>query len=312
MADVPEDVQRWTAKRRVALVLSTVRGETSVAEAARKHGLTVAEIEDWQERFLAAAENALRAQVQQRLARGRVEVTVAVQMRRVTTPVVELDEAFASRVGAAIDRAREIGVVNGTLTPGDLLRFPQALAVRDAPVASPEDEAAQLRRGAETALAAALEALDAMRRREGELLRADLDARRGTLAAAIERVAEAAAQGQGVLRTRLHVRIGDLGSGLTLDAAAIAQEVVRFVARSDISEELVRFRAHLVHWNDLAGGPEPCGRKLDFLLQEMNRESNTILSKTGGVGDLGLTITELALSAKSEIDKIREQSLNLE
>jgi len=61
MADVPEDVQRWTAKRRVALVLSIVRGETSVAEAARKHGLTVAEIEDWQERFLAAAENALRA-----------------------------------------------------------------------------------------------------------------------------------------------------------------------------------------------------------------------------------------------------------
>jgi hypothetical protein len=61
MADVPEEVQRWTAKRRVALVLSIVRGETSVAEAARKHGLTVAEIEEWQERFLAAAENALRA-----------------------------------------------------------------------------------------------------------------------------------------------------------------------------------------------------------------------------------------------------------
>ena len=61
MADVPEDVQRWTAKRRVALVLSIVRGETSVAEAARRHGLTVAEIEDWQERFLAAAENALRS-----------------------------------------------------------------------------------------------------------------------------------------------------------------------------------------------------------------------------------------------------------
>jgi transposase-like protein len=61
MADVPEDVQRWTAKRRVALVLSIVRGETSVAEAARKHGLTVAEIEEWQERFVTAAENALRS-----------------------------------------------------------------------------------------------------------------------------------------------------------------------------------------------------------------------------------------------------------
>ena len=256
---------------------------------------------------LAAVENALRAQIQQRLARGRVEVTVAVQTRRVTTPVVELDEAFAARVGAAIERAREIGVVSGTLTAGDLLRFPQALAVRDAPVASPEDEAAQLRRGAETALAAALEALDAMRRREGELLRADLDARRATLAVAIERVAEAAAQGQGILRTRLHERIGDLGSGLTLDAAAVAQEVVRFVARSDISEELVRFRAHLVHWTDLADGPEPCGRKLDFLLQEMNREVNTLGSKAEGTG-----ITEIVVALKAELEKMREQVQNVE
>jgi uncharacterized protein (TIGR00255 family) len=256
---------------------------------------------------LAAAENALRTQIQQRLARGRVEVTVAVQSRRATTPIVELAEAFATRVGAAIDRARELGVVNGALAPGDLLRFPQALAVREAPVASPEDEAAQLRRGAETALAAALEALDAMRRREGELLRADLDARRSTLAVAIERVADAAAQGQEVLRGRLHDRIGDLGSGLTLDPAAVAQEVVRFVARSDISEELVRFRAHLVHWSELTGGLEPCGRKLDFLLQEMNREVNTIGSKSEG-----LQVSPIIVDMKAELERMREQVQNVE
>jgi uncharacterized protein (TIGR00255 family) len=256
---------------------------------------------------LAAAENGLRTQIQQRLARGRVEVTVAVQTRRVTTPIVELDEAFASRVGAAIDRARALGVVSGALQPGDLLRFPQALAVREAPVASPEDEAAQLKRGAETALAAALEALDAMRRREGELLRADLEARRATLAAAIERVAEAAAHGQGVLRTRLHERVGDLGGALALDPAAVAQEVVRFVARSDISEELVRFRAHLVHWNDLAGGSEPCGRKLDFLLQEMNREVNTIGSKSEG-----LQVSPIIVDMKAELERMREQVQNVE
>jgi uncharacterized protein (TIGR00255 family) len=256
---------------------------------------------------LAAAENALRAQIQQRLARGRVEVTVAVQTRRATTPLVELDEAFAARVGAAIDRARVLGVVSGPLQPGDLLRFPQALAVRDAPAASPDDEAAQLRRGVETALAAALEALDAMRRREGELLRADLDARRATLAAAIERVAEAAVHGQDVLRTRLHERVGDLGGGVALDPAAVAQEVVRFVARSDISEELVRFRAHLVHWNDLAGGPEPCGRKLDFLLQEMNREVNTIGSKSEG-----LQVSPIIVDMKAELERMREQVQNVE
>ena len=256
---------------------------------------------------LAAAENALRTQIQQRLARGRVEVTIAVQTRRVTTPVVELDEAFAGRVAAAIERAREIGVVSGALDPRRPAALPAGLAVREAPVASPEDEAAQLKRGAETALAAALEALDAMRRREGELLRADLDARRGTLAAAIERVADAAAQGQGILRTRLHERIGDLGSGLTLDPAAVAQEVVRFVARSDISEELVRFRAHLVHWNDLAGGTEPCGRKLDFLLQEMNREVNTIGSKSEG-----LQVSPIIVDMKAELERMREQVQNVE
>ncbi len=256
---------------------------------------------------LAAAENALRTQIQQRLARGRVEVTVAVQTRRVTTPIVELDEAFASRVGAAIDRARALGVVSGDLQPGDLLRFPQALAVREGPAASPEDDAALLARGAETALAVALEALDAMRRREGDLLRADLEARHATLAVAVERVAEAAVHGQGVLRTRLHERVADLGAGLALDPAAVAQEVVRFVARSDISEELVRLRAHLVHWNDLAGGPEPCGRKLDFLLQEMNREVNTIGSKSEG-----LHVSPIIVDMKAELERMREQVQNVE
>jgi uncharacterized protein (TIGR00255 family) len=256
---------------------------------------------------LAAAENALRTLIQQRLARGRVEVTIGIQQRRLTTPLVELDEAFALRVGAAIERARALGVVSGALQPGDLLRFPQALAVREAPAAPAEDEVAVLRRGAETALAAALEALDTMRRREGDLLRADLDGRRTTLAAAIERVAEAAAHGQGVLRTRLHERIADLGGGLALEPAAIAQEVVRFVARSDISEELVRFRAHLVHWSDLAGGPEPCGRKLDFLLQEMNREVNTIGSKSEG-----LQVSPIIVDMKAELERMREQVQNVE
>jgi uncharacterized protein (TIGR00255 family) len=256
---------------------------------------------------LAAAEGALRTLVQQRLARGRVEVTMTVQTRRATTPIVELDEAFAARVGAAIERAREIGVVSGTLQAGDLLRFPQALAVRDAPAASPEDEAVALKRGAETALATALEALDAMRRHEGALLRADLDGRRAALAQAIERVAQAAAQGQEVLRARLHERVADLGSAVGLDAAAVAQEVVRFVARSDISEELVRFRAHLVHWNDLAGGAEPCGRKLDFLLQEMNREVNTIGSKSEG-----LQVSPIIVDMKAELERMREQVQNVE
>lgn len=82
--------------------------------------------------------------------------------------------------------------------------------------------------------------------------------------------------------------------------------------RSDISEEIIRLKTHAAELAQLVRTGGEVGKKLDFLLQEMNRETNTILSKTGGLGDLGLTITELALGAKSEIDKIREQSLNLE
>ena len=87
----------------------------------------------------------------------------------------------------------------------------------------------------------------------------------------------------------------------------VAQEIVRAAARSDISEEVTRFRAHLAHWAALADGPEPCGRKLDFLLQEMNREVNTIGSKADGLG-----IAELIITAKAELEKMREQVQNVE
>jgi uncharacterized protein (TIGR00255 family) len=87
----------------------------------------------------------------------------------------------------------------------------------------------------------------------------------------------------------------------------IAQEIVRAAARSDVSEEVTRFRAHLAHWQVLTQGEEPCGRKLDFLLQEMNREINTIGSKADGLG-----IAELIIDAKAELEKMREQVQNVE
>ena len=97
-----------------------------------------------------------------------------------------------------------------------------------------------------------------------------------------------------------------------MDPQRLAQEAALAADRSDIAEELVRLKTHAGQLDGLLAGEGEVGKRLDFLLQEMNREANTTLSKTGGLGDLGLTITELALAAKSEIDKIREQALNLE
>ncbi len=252
-------------------------------------------------------ESRVRALLQKRLARGRVELAISVQLRTVTAPTVELNEDFANALAAAVERARERGLVEGMLTPGDLLRMPQAIAVRDRPVETDPALEAQLAASVEAAIEQALADLDAMRMREGDHLRADLESRQQMLAGLIDRLQLAAEEGRVTLEARLHDRISELSLELPVDQAMLAQEIVRVAARSDISEEVTRFRAHLMHWAALADGDEPCGRKLDFLLQEMNREINTIGSKADG-----LRISDLIISAKAELEKMREQVQNVE
>jgi uncharacterized protein (TIGR00255 family) len=255
---------------------------------------------------LATVESRLRSLVQQRIARGRVEISVSIQQRRVPTLEVELNEAFLDALGAALDRARERGIVAGPLTPGDLLRFPQALAIREK---AEEDAnlAGATAEKVEAAVAAALDDLDAMRVREGSYLRADLDARRQELSGLYDRVARAAASGLEVLQNRLLERARELRADALADEAAIAQEIAKFVGRSDITEEVVRFRGHLEHWQALSDSPEPCGRKLDFLLQEMNREVNTTGAKAEGPA-----VSELIVALKAGLEKMREQVQNVE
>jgi uncharacterized protein (TIGR00255 family) len=153
----------------------------------------------------------------------------------------------------------------------------------------------------------ALADLDAMRAREGSHLRTDLDQRRAFVADLVERVAVAADEGRSAMEVRLRERVRELREELQADETAVAQEIVRSAARSDISEEVSRFRAHISHWVTLSDSPEPCGRKLDFLLQEMNREVNTMGSKADG-----LRVSELIISAKAELEKMREQVQNVE
>ena len=157
------------------------------------------------------------------------------------------------------------------------------------------------------AVDAALAELDGMRCREGALLQADMDARKRGVLGTVERIALDAAGAQAGLRERLAARVAEMAADLPSDAGAIAQEIVRFSARSDISEELVRFRAHVQQWTALSDSPEPCGRKLDFLLQEMNREINTMGSKADGAG-----VPEAIIDVKAELEKMREQVQNVE
>ena len=251
-------------------------------------------------------ESRVRALAQEHVARGRVEIGVSVQQRRVPSLEVELNEPFLDALSGALDRARERGHIAGTMAPGDLLRFPQALAIREKQeVAAGPDE--QLLARVDEAITAALQDLDAMRTKEGEFLRNDLDARRQLLGSLFEQVHAASESGMQTLRTRLEERVRELRADVLADETLIAQEIAKFVGRSDITEEVVRFRGHLEHWKALSDSSEPCGRKLDFLLQEMNREVNTVGSKAEGVG-----VSELVVNLKAELEKMREQVQNVE
>jgi len=256
---------------------------------------------------LSVLEARLRSCVQPRVARGRVELAVSVQLRQEPALTVSINEAFTAALVKALDHARGTGLVTGALLPGDLLRFPQALTVREEAAELDEDGRAALEAAMVQAVESALDELDVMRRHEGAQLRVDLDARKSGVAEAVEQVAERAAAGQGELRERLARRVAELSADVATDPAAVAQEVVRFAQRSDISEEVVRFRAHVNQWTSLTDGPEPCGRKLDFLLQEMNREVNTMGSKADGAG-----VPEAIIGIKAELEKMREQVQNVE
>jgi uncharacterized protein (TIGR00255 family) len=241
------------------------------------------------------------------VARGRIELSLSLQLRQAPGVEVEFNEEFGAALEAALTEARARGLVSGVLTPGDLLRLPQALTIREKPAESDAAAMADVAARGREAVDAALEDLDRMRTTEGDHLRADLDQRRTLVATLVERIAVAADEGRAAIEQRLAERVAQLRTELQADETAVAQEIVRTAARSDISEEVARFRGHVSHWVTLADSAEPCGRKLDFLLQEMNREVNTMGSKADG-----LRVSELIIAAKAELEKMREQVQNVE
>lgn len=253
---------------------------------------------------LAGLEGRIKALLQQRLTRGRIEVAVSCDDTSEPQRVVTLNEALVAQVNAVVDAAREKGLVSGALTASDLLRIPHALDIRLAPAADVPVTAAAV---VEAAVVDAIEALVVMRETEGRFLAADLDSRLQTLSVFVDTVEAGAAAGQAAMEARLRERLAAMPSDVQLDPVAVSQEVVRFVARSDVHEEISRMRGHVEHWRGLATGPDPCGRKLDFLVQEMNREINTIGSKAEG-----LAVTELVVSAKAELERVKEQVQNVE
>ena len=256
---------------------------------------------------LLALESRLRTQVQQQLTRGRVELNVSAQFVQRGGLEVEVNEALVKRLSEALNRVRASGLSIADLSAGDLLHLPHALefkeAASDADVASQPD-VIEVVTGA---LAQALDELITMRSTEGEFLLADLDSRCVLVGNLIAKLETSAAHAKGVLEARLSDRIEELVGEIEVDQGVVAQEIVKFVARSDIDEEIVRLKGHLAHWRTIVDDNLACGRRLDFLLQEMNREINTVGSKAEG-----LEVSELIVSAKAELERLREQVQNVE
>jgi uncharacterized protein (TIGR00255 family) len=158
----------------------------------------------------------------------------------------------------------------------------------------------------------ALAKLNEMRAREGESMERDVLSRLARLGALRVSVSHLAEKAPKYYKQRLEGRIRDLAGSVEMDSGRLAQEVAYLASRSDIAEELTRFQSHLEQVRQLLAESSEVGKKLDFLLQEMNREANTLLAKTTDVPEVGLEITRQAIEMKTEIEKLREQAQNIE
>jgi uncharacterized protein (TIGR00255 family) len=193
-----------------------------------------------------------------------------------------------------------------------LLRLPGVIAGLAGAVPESEEEQERLGQALEACVREALTKLDEMRRAEGKHLVEELRERLAQITGHVEQVRGLAATLRPAFARRLETRLKELLGGTSIDPARLAQEAALLAERSDISEELDRLRSHLQQFRNLLDGAGELGKKLDFLLQEMHREANTMLSKTPGVENEALAITGLALEIKAEIEKLREQVQNIE
>jgi uncharacterized protein (TIGR00255 family) len=255
-----------------------------------------------------AVEPALRAAVRRRVARGHVQVQIFFKR---TAPqagnAAGLNEALLGAWLLAFRAAAEQFGLDSKPDLNHALRLPGMMESRPEHVPDTALEAEVL-----SAAAEALDELEAFRIREGAAIEVEIRGRSESLRDLARKMEDIRTRALPYFQQRLRDKLGELLSGAQIDPARLAQEAALLAERSDISEELVRLKTHADQTDALLAAEGETGKKLDFLLQEMNRETNTILSKTGGLGETGLTLTDLGLAAKAEIDRIREQSLNIE
>lgn len=252
-------------------------------------------------RSFAFLENDMRAHISNKLARGHVDIFVTYKNSRDDARKVTLDSALLGEYLATLRQGGIDHMLDDNLRLRDVLSMQDVLTVEEAD----EDQQA-LSALTLSALDTALDSLCAMRRREGEAMRGDVETRLDTLERTAHAIDERAPQWLEEYRQRLRARIEEICQ-MQLDEARLTQEVALAADKAAVDEETVRLRSHIAQMRDLLKQSEPAGRKLDFLVQEMNREVNTTGSKSSD-----LILTGMVVDAKAELEKIREQIQNIE
>jgi uncharacterized protein (TIGR00255 family) len=253
-------------------------------------------------RIFVAYEDVIRAQIREKLTRGHADVFVSVTDKREKGKTLTFDEATAKAYVQAAKQVKEIFPdLTDDVTITSVLKYPDVLKQDD-----PQGADEQLLDALKSALSKALDKLNEMRLTEGEKLKADMLSRMQTIEKLVGQISERAPLVVQDYRVKLAEKIKKVLEGMNPDEGRLLTEAALFADKSNIDEELTRLNSHIAQFREISKSAL-VGRKLDFLVQEFNRETNTICSKSNDI-----TITKLGLELKNEIEKVREQVQNLE
>ncbi len=253
-------------------------------------------------RVLSFGEDAVRQAVKAAVSRGKVDVNITVRSEEAEESQVRLNTGLVKEYLAAMRQMAEEFQVQDDISVSVLSRLPEVFTVE-----KPEVDEERLLADLLSVVSKALEGFEAMRRREGEALERDLRTRAGTILALVAQVEEGSAKTVEDYRARLTAKLQEVLSSTTIDESRILTEAAIFADKIAVDEETVRLRSHLHQMEQMLSAGGAVGRKLDFLLQEMNREANTIGSKCSD-----LALARLVVEIKAELEKIREQTQNIE
>ena len=248
------------------------------------------------------AEDAVKARVQKAVSRGKVDVFITIDAAAADETVVAVNEPLARGYYEALTRLKDMFSLEDGLNAVTLAKFPDVLTVTKA-----EEDLESVAADICTVLDEALAAYNAMRTVEGGKLREDIAGRADTIEAVVGRVEERSPQTVAAYREKLLARMQEVLQSTAIDESRILTEAAIFADKIAVDEETVRLRSHLSQLRTMLESDQPIGRKLDFLIQEVNRECNTIGSKCND-----LTIAQDVVNMKAEVEKIREQVQNIE